>query len=820
MKALVGLAAVVAVALVAWLLLGGGPDPAATPPSPEGTPGRGSPALLAGDRGGTGKATSETDAASVPSGSTGPHRALAPPTYGGRVVDAQGAGVPGATVSLHFWLATFRDDEYTNTVHHVFEREREQQDAPKVRTDEQGYFEIDRPRATQGHLRVEAKGFATAVVHAISGAFQEVVVRREEQMRVRVVDPDGASVRSAIVRLLGPETLDGAHFTSRVPVAMATTDATGTVTLPRVRSASMQLEAVPADPALGVAVQDVDAKSAQDVVLIHVPRVEVVTRTIQDATTGRPIADAYVDILHDHTDLPLQRWRRRVEANARGVVRFPRQSGYETAWAGAPGYMVGSTDKDPIRLVRSTRVVGRVVDPEGAPVAGAAIGVLVYGGYQVRLQAGLPEYAAWTDKDGRFELEIRCAPRSEQPDLGVRSLLVLHADHPPTVHDGIDVAPGTTHNVTIHIQKPAALAFELVDAAGKPLAKRSVFLSRPIPRASTWARGRASDETQPIHLRKQWTRWMTDAKGRCLLEGLPAGPTVVRVENTTARVDLRPGTTHDLRMVFGGGDAIEGVVLNAKGEPVRGTKVSLSGSRAAVARTNAHGLFRFADLPSGRYSVSVPATKEVPGAHMRAQPGEMVMIRLAAGWAKLRLRVQGPEPGAVRYALVTEPGGVVPQEGAFATLDGDEMETPGFHPGNGVVLVRAPGYGRALVRFSAAANRTTDVTVTLVPAGSVAGKLPDLSHDGPVRVRLQRFDERWPELTGAFGRIFAHSERRPTRDLLVKPSSRAFRFDDIAPGTYTLELLVEAQEGGDRTAERRVEVVVRSGQETVVSFPP
>jgi RNA polymerase sigma-70 factor (ECF subfamily) len=161
--------------------------------------------------------------------------------------------------------------------------------------------------------------------------------------------------------------------------------------------------------------------------------------------------------------------RRTTRTDAAGRYAFPSaEAGPTQFWATAPGFVAGEQRARSTRLevpesgafradfafTRGAVVEGRVLDDEGAAVSGAYV---VTDGVQVT-----------TGADGGFRL-AGLVPRA-----GVRVLVM--ADGFMRADTTLDVGPGTTSNVALHIERAAVVRGRLVARDGRAVENARVLV--------------------------------------------------------------------------------------------------------------------------------------------------------------------------------------------------------------------------------------------------------------------------------------------------------------------------------------------------------
>lgn len=743
-------------------------------------------------------------------------------TFAGRVVDESGAGVMGARVRLH-WFSELADRKYSaNGDNLLFRRERERREAPAFTTNREGYFRLDRPYTSVSYVRVEAQGFASAVVQGPSGRFVLVRLKQVDALSVRVLTQEGAPVAGAEVRLISRWDSGGVPGPdAREILASASTDPTGRAELPSASENRFSVEVLPAEPNLGI-VQLKSVENGAREVEVRVPFVKTYVRHVVDADTGRPLADAYVDVLHEFvgfgtysTDL----FRRRLHADSEGKIEIPVQDGTTTR-VSAPGYEVAvSWSDDPIRLVRAMRIEGVVRSADGAPVSDAALFLVI---------PGIPPYAtayigaspvvAFTDAQGQFDFEVKQGwpPYGEhKPDRGLRALIAAHPAHlAAAVEPSIPLVPGSRVHLDLRFPRPAAIEVLVVDAEGKAVAAKSVRVRRLLPWPQTWPapRDRNAVNTGGL-IRWEWAT--TDAQGRAKCEGLPPGPHEISVENSTVDVEAVEGQTTQARVVLGAGPFITGRVLAASGDPAADMTVQFGGPNSTGSKTtDKQGRFRFDDLVDGEYRVylSVPMLGPRREISRRARPGDDVTLRIPAGLARLRLHVEGAPQGTAAFQLLTSTGGyLLNQDEAargktnFIPIPTSPYETEEFIPGPGRMLLRAEGLGMRLVAFEASEKVTSDVRVSFEVPGAITGRVL-VPKAGTREIALLMIAGTGVE-PGTDPWIWNN-----TQVAAAVAEDRTYRFPALQPGSYDIRFM--RWDDGRSTKGEAVRVEVRSGETT------
>lgn len=360
------------------------------------------------------------------------------------------------------------------------------------------------------------------------------------------------------------------------------------------------------------------------------------------------------------------------------------------------------------------------------------------------------------------------------------------------VEEGIAVVPGGRRVLTIRVPSPPSLELEIVRPTGEPVPEQWLQIVREIPRPSSWP-------AEPFEIGVDLVSLLStelgraDRKGRFSASPQAPGRCRIRAEKTTLLVDLAEGRVERAGVVKGAGR----VVLDAAGKPAARRTVGLGGSASATTTPDERGAFRFDDVEPGDYPVGVlPEGWFNPLLVIGVKPGDDLGIRIPAGQATLRVRVDGVEPGAeVEYGLSTATGGRHRSDGAWAAL-GREGQTLPFTPGDGLLVVRAKGRGWGWTRFAALPARTADAQVALALSGSI------------VRAGDPRLSAVARRLDGLPSDLCCR-ERRLLDDLGLEPAHAArdaegrFRFDDLPPGRYRVSLgshrdgRLEARAGAD-----------------------
>lgn len=230
-----------------------------------------------------------------------------------------------------------------------------------------------------------------------------------------------------------------------------------------------------------------------------------------------------------------------------------RADGFELATRVCPAPVApGRLDVGDILLVPGGRVVGRVVDASGVPVAGAVLLPPDFMSYGPDERAG--EWAlvtglcrAETTPDGRFELTSLWE--------GEIQFRVRAAGFAPTTIDASAHAGETTDAGDVVLERGGVITGVLVDGEGAPLADVEVF-ARPEDLASPPGRDRAlaawqvrmaSTEAEEVHTR-------SDAEGRFSLADLPTSSRYAVLAGADGREPAMladvAADTHDLRLVL------------------------------------------------------------------------------------------------------------------------------------------------------------------------------------------------------------------------------------------------------------------------------
>jgi hypothetical protein len=444
--------------------------------------------------------------------------------------------------------------------------------------------------------------------------------------------------------------------------------------------------------------------------------------------TGRPLAGAAVEIVAAPTDdVPEM-----TTADKDGHFALgPLPPGRYQMIARVPDHVLMEspelrlrpdvTSSISLRLARAGRLVGRVVDEHGQPMAGVAVTAVTATGARTSADeltvlsgilplaaeaAGLPGQALGrpgkgptptTDARGRFALD-------EMPPGRIR-LDVVHPDRLPVRRDALALGAGERLDVgDLVLQAGALLAGRVLDEAG-----------RPIEGARVEARPRASGS--PI-------RMASDHDGHFTLR-VPGGDYALvalapsRAPESLFAVHAVPGEPVkpiELRLPRADG-IIEGVVRDTGGKPLPHVNVSVLtvppgkppaagtawrprasvelGSKSptltlASAASDRTGKFRLSGLPRGTVILEA-RHPEWPPVAVTAEVGARASLELArAGGIEGEIREKGSGAFVSRYSIDV----IGPEDRRPEKVEklGAGFQMLGLQPGKWILKITAPGY--------------------------------------------------------------------------------------------------------------------------------
>jgi hypothetical protein len=353
----------------------------------------------------------------------------------------------------------------------------------------------------------------------------------------------------------------------------------------------------------------------------------------------------------------------------------------------------------------------RIVDQDGAPVAGARVEVFVEGGpTRAFAVAERPLDSAASDSEGKVQVAI--------PAVDGVAVLVDQPDFGPALLEGR--SGHERREVRLDPGQPLTGTIELPASAVVPEG------------SSACAHGRF--DLQMGGESRQWRRCApVAANGEFALKGLPEGPVAVEV--------LVPGhlrllrtleSRQDNRLFVERGFAVTGRVVDPQGQPVAGARIDSPGSVPAV--TAARGRFTIA---VGRFPAELSLTA----------PGYRDRGHTATGTGKLDLRLEPTEQIVgtllgepsdevseveIRYRDVT-PGS---RRGGSAILKADDGKFRFDLPGPGSYLLRflARGYRELVQRpVDVGSGQSVSLGVVQLSRGSgLRGVLIDAVEGTPV----------------------------------------------------------------------------------------
>jgi len=387
----------------------------------------------------------------------------------------------------------------------------------------------------------------------------------------------------------------------------------------------------------------------------------------------------------------------------------------------------GPVDLGTLTLVRGVRIEGRVIDPEGLPLAGARVEPRVDRRRRLAPAVTGVEPVA-TDASGRFSIADLVAG-------AVRDLTFRADGYLPRTMRAVR-AP-TEPLLEVVLRPAASVRGRVMDGDGRPIeaAKVSIDRSDDLPGVAQAEAAGPGGSANAV----------TDAEGRYVLEGLSAGSFEIRAWSPRHRaspwtpVAVASGAAMDLPdLVLLPGETLAGRVTTVGGEPVAEVRV-IAGPRAT--RTGDDGAYRLEGLDPGTQTLlfrhpRYPAQQREVEIHagdnrldVAFEPGQTVAGRVLAGGR--------PVPG-LRVRL--EPEDVVRGIAAAARSDGDgHFRFEEVPDGRYAVGVEDPAFevGAATASVVVAGEAVEGLRIDLVATATASGAILGLAEEDLLAVRVE-----------------------------------------------------------------------------------
>lgn len=233
--------------------------------------------------------------------------------------------------------------------------------------------------------------------------------------------------------------------------------------------------------------------------------------------------------------------------NRRSIDDGPRRAGWQRNFDHLDYDLKPGMERVEIVVERGVVVRGRVLDPDGRPVAGATVAPALTG--TGNSLTGDTRFSVTTGPDGRYEALLPAGNDFQYNLVAHDGAYMEWRTWANGVIDPFKTTPGDVReDVDIHLTRPAVVRGRVVDSAGKPVVGRQVRAS-----AGDYRENRYYDPTTSV----------TDAEGRFELKFIRPIENLVQVAPFWLRADQAPsGTSETVHLKPG--EIREGIQLVAK----------------------------------------------------------------------------------------------------------------------------------------------------------------------------------------------------------------------------------------------------------------
>ncbi len=469
------------------------------------------------------------------------------------------------------------------------------------------------------------------------------------------------------------------------------------------------------------------------------------------AGTSATVADTDGDGLLDGAEIAAGTDPREADTDGDGLLDGDEATlGLDGAVADIDGDgLADGVDRDPHAVESNARIIGRVLGPDGAALAGA----------RVELAGARVALAAESAPDGAFALTVPgdAAGRIEVRRKWQGAWLAGRSD-PVAAAPGLDVDAGL---IALVAADAAVIGTVYADGGGVPDARVTV-----------------------IGVAERWST-VTDAAGAYAIGPVFAGALTVEARDPyTGRRGRATGVVDGgpIDVYLQPLGSVGGRVFNADGSPAGvGLSVALDGPIDAQATTDAAGRFRVGPLPAGDYVI------EVSGGDARGS-GAVTVVADATAAIEIRLSGRGRVSGLVERI-----------DGAL--VGGADVQVFGAGPYGGRFTARTDPRGAFLVD----GVFVGPVEVTAVAGGQAASAVGEIRFTGDeARVVLTL------GAAGAVGGVVRDPDGAAiAADVSAAPGGRRvaagadglYRLDGLVPGIYTLTATAADGRRGSATVE-------------------